>query len=63
MNLPFGGGKSRIRVNAGELSNAETERLTRRLAHELQPIIGPTQDIAAADMGTNPEVRRGGGFL
>lgn len=55
MNLPFGGAKGGIAVNPKALSSNEKERLTRRFAQELRDVIGPTQDIPAPDMGTDPQ--------
>ena len=55
MDLPFGGAKGGIAVNPKELSAAEKERLTRRFAEEVRDVIGPTKDIPAPDMGTDPQ--------
>ncbi|WP_306057204.1 glutamate dehydrogenase GdhB [Natronococcus wangiae] len=55
MDLPFGGAKGGVVVNPKGLSDAEKERLTRRFAEELRPVIGPMTDIPAPDMGTDPE--------
>ena len=55
MDLPFGGAKGGIAVNPKELSEDETERLTRRFAEELRDAIGPNKDIPAPDMGTSPQ--------
>ncbi|WP_367996210.1 glutamate dehydrogenase GdhB [Haloferax volcanii] len=55
MDLPFGGAKGGVAVNPKELSSAEKERLTRRFAQEIRGAIGPTVDIPAPDMGTNPQ--------
>ena len=55
MDLPFGGGKGGVVVDPKDLSHAEKERLTRRLAQELRPVIGPMKDIPAPDMGTDPQ--------
>jgi glutamate dehydrogenase (NAD(P)+) len=55
MDLPFGGAKGGIAVNPKELSKDEKERLTRRFAEEIRDIIGPTKDIPAPDMGTDPQ--------
>lgn len=56
LNLPFGGAKGGIRVDPGELSKKELERLTRRYTSEISLIIGPQQDIPAPDVGTNAQV-------
>ena len=41
--LPYGGAKGGITVNPNTLSNAELERLTRRYAAEIFPLIGRTK--------------------
>jgi glutamate dehydrogenase (NAD(P)+) len=56
MNLPFGGAKGGVVVDPGTLSIGEMERLSRRYASELIPLISPQGDIPAPDMGTNPQV-------
>jgi glutamate dehydrogenase (NAD(P)+) len=52
LGLPFGGAKGGVRCDPRELSVGELERITRRLAAELEPIVGPEKDIPAPDMGT-----------
>ena len=52
-NLPFGGAKGGIAVDAKDLSERENERLTRRYTSEILPIIGPERDIPAPDVGTD----------
>jgi glutamate dehydrogenase (NAD(P)+) len=52
-NLPFGGAKGGIAVDAQTLSDRENERLTRRYTSEILPIIGPERDIPAPDIGTD----------
>lgn len=52
-NLPFGGAKGGIAVDAQDLSERENERLTRRYTSEILPIIGPERDIPAPDVGTD----------
>jgi len=54
--LPFGGAKGGIKVHPPDLSLNELERLTRRYAAEIFPIIGPDKDIPAPDIGTNAQV-------
>ena len=53
--LPFGGAKGGITVEPADLSNGELERLTRRYAAEIFPLIGPEKDIPAPDIGTNAQ--------
>jgi glutamate dehydrogenase (NAD(P)+) len=50
--LPYGGAKGGVRCDPYRLSDAERERVTRRFASELVPIIGPSRDIPAPDLGT-----------
>ena len=52
VDLPFGGAKGGVDVDPKSLSEAEAERLTRRLAQELRTVVGPNRDIPAPDMGT-----------
>lgn len=52
LGLPFGGAKGGVRCDPNRLSAAEMERVTRRFASELIPVIGPDQDIPAPDMAT-----------
>src|SRR5205085_700355 len=49
---PFGGAKGGVRVDPNRLSAGELERVTRRYATEIFPIIGPDRDIPAPDMAT-----------
>src|SRR6201999_596374 len=52
LELPFGGAKGGVRCDPNRLSEAEIERITRRFASELVPVIGPDHDIPAPDMAT-----------
>jgi len=52
MGLPFGGAKGGVRCDPHRLSESELERLTRRYASEIFPVIGPDRDIPAPDMAT-----------
>ena len=52
LGLPYGGAKGGVRCDPARLSAEELERVTRRFAAELEPIIGPERDIPAPDMGT-----------
>jgi glutamate dehydrogenase (NAD(P)+) len=56
MNLPFGGAKGGVRVDPGELSPAERQRITRRYTSEIVEVIGPDRDIPAPDLGTDEQV-------
>ena len=52
VGLPYGGGKGGIRLDPGEYSATELERITRSYAVEMRPLIGPDQDIPAPDVNT-----------
>lgn len=52
MEVPHGGAKGAVRCEPGTLSDHELERLTRRYANEILPVIGPDRDIPAPDLGT-----------
>lgn len=56
VDVPYGGGKGGVTVDATRLSTSEMERLTRRFATRLYPVIGPHIDIPAPDVNTNGEV-------
>lgn len=56
IGVPFGGAKGGIQVDPEELSVGELERLTRKFIDRIHEFIGPTTDIPAPDMNTNPHV-------
>ena len=56
VNIPYGGAKGGVVVDPRTLSEGELERLTRRFASELVPLVSPQMDIPAPDMGTNSQV-------
>src|SRR5215472_16268855 len=55
VNIPFGGAKGGIACDPRHLSKNELERLTRRYAYEISPIIGPDRDIPAPDVYTDSQ--------
>ena len=55
-DLPYGGAKGGVAVSPKKLSRAELQRLTRRYAAEIFPLIGPDKDVPAPDVGTDAEV-------
>lgn len=54
--LPYGGAKGGVRVAPESLSRHELQRLTRRYAAEIFPLIGPDKDVPAPDVGTDAQV-------
>jgi glutamate dehydrogenase (NAD(P)+) len=56
VNIPFGGAKGGISVDVRQHSKNELERMTRRFASEILPLIGPERDIPAPDMNTDDQV-------
>jgi len=55
LELPFGGAKGGVRCDPNRLSEGEMERIIRRYAAEITPIIGPDRDIGAPDMATGDQ--------
>jgi glutamate dehydrogenase (NAD(P)+) len=55
VNIPYGGGKGGVICDPKSLSINELERLTRRYAFEIAPIIGPDRDIPAPDVYTDEQ--------
>ena len=55
VDIPYGGGKGGVRCNPKRMSESELEKMTRRYASEILPIIGPDQDIPAPDVYTNSQ--------
>jgi glutamate dehydrogenase/leucine dehydrogenase len=56
VNIPYGGGKGGVTCNPKQMSKGELERLTRRYASAILPLIGPAQDIPAPDVYTDSQV-------
>ncbi len=54
--LPYGGAKGGVKVAPKTLSRGELQRLTRRYAAEIFPLIGPDKDVPAPDVGTDAQV-------
>ena len=55
IGIPYGGAKGGVAVDPRLLSRNELERVTRRYASEISPIIGPEKDIPAPDVGTDEQ--------
>ncbi len=56
VNIPYGGAKGGVKVDPSALSRGELERLTRRYAFSIAPMIGPDRDIPAPDINTDMQV-------
>ena len=55
LDVPYGGAKGGVVIDPRHYSRAELERVTRRYTSEIMPLIGPTKDIPAPDIGTDEE--------
>jgi glutamate dehydrogenase (NAD(P)+) len=55
VGIPYGGAKGGVAVDPHTLTIRELERVTRRYANEIQPLIGPEKDIPAPDVGTDEQ--------
>ncbi|HVA95396.1 MAG TPA: Glu/Leu/Phe/Val dehydrogenase [Candidatus Dormibacteraeota bacterium] len=55
VNLPYGGAKGGVICDPKHMSKGELERMTRRYAAEIRPIIGPEIDIPAPDVYTDAQ--------
>lgn len=53
VDVPFGGAKGGIDCDPSELSEAELQRLVKRFASQIAPVIGPDLDIPAPDSGSS----------
>jgi glutamate dehydrogenase (NAD(P)+) len=56
LDLPFGGAKGGVRCDPATLSLGELERLTRRYAYEISPLLGADRDVPAPDINTDGRV-------
>lgn len=55
IGIPYGGAKGGVAVDPKALSRNELERVTRRYASEIMPVVGPEKDIPAPDVGTDEQ--------
>ncbi len=55
IGIPYGGAKGGVAIDPRLHSRNELERVTRRYASEIMPIIGPEKDIPAPDVGTDEQ--------
>lgn len=56
LGIPFGGAKGGINVDPALLSDAELERLTRKLVQNLKSLIGPFKDVPGPEISTGSRV-------
>jgi glutamate dehydrogenase len=56
VDLPYGGGKGGIICDPRSMSMYELERLSRGYVRAISQIVGPTKDIPAPDVYTNPQI-------
>ncbi|MDF2683028.1 MAG: rocG [Brevibacillus sp.] len=54
--LPYGGGKGGVICDPRQMSMTELERLSRGYVRAVSQIVGPTKDIPAPDVFTNPQI-------
>ncbi|WP_134683739.1 Glu/Leu/Phe/Val family dehydrogenase [Brevibacillus migulae] len=55
-DLPYGGGKGGVICDPRQMSTGELERLSRGYVRAISQIVGPTKDIPAPDVFTNPQI-------
>jgi glutamate dehydrogenase (NAD(P)+) len=55
VNVPFGGAQGGVICDPKRLSKSELERITRRYASEILPLIGPYVDIPSPDVYTDAQ--------
>ena len=55
IDVPFGGGKGGVAVDASKLSPIEKEEVIRRWTRTLINVLGPNRDIPAPDLGTDAQ--------
>jgi len=56
LQIPFGGAKGGVAVDATSLTPSELQRLTRRYTRSIHHVLGVYRDIPAPDMNTNAQV-------
>ena len=55
VNIPYGGAKGGVICDPKRMSRGELERMTRRYAAEILPILGPEKDVPAPDVYTDAQ--------
>jgi glutamate dehydrogenase/leucine dehydrogenase len=56
VGIPLGGAKGGVIVDPKQLSEGELERLTRKYAELVEPVVGPERDVPAPDVNTNSKI-------
>ena len=56
VDIPYGGAKGGVEVDVHAFSERELENLSRAYIRSIYDVIGPTKDIPAPDMYTNPKI-------
>lgn len=56
VGVPFGGGKGGISVDPKALTQKQLEELSREYARRIYDVLGPTRDVPAPDVNTNPKI-------
>jgi glutamate dehydrogenase (NAD(P)+) len=56
LDLPFGGAKGGITIDPKSTSAEDIERISREFIRQIHNFLGPTKDIPAPDVYTNPQV-------
>lgn len=56
VNIPYGGGKGGVEINPKEHSQVELERVSRGFIKAIHDVVGPTKDVPAPDVYTNPQI-------
>jgi glutamate dehydrogenase (NAD(P)+) len=53
--IPYGGAKGGVNCPAGDLGEAELQKITRSFISKIEKVLGPTRDIPAPDVNTNAQ--------
>ena len=56
VGIPMGGGKGGVSVDPKALTEEQLESLSREYARRVYDILGPTKDVPAPDVNTNPKI-------
>ena len=56
--IPYGGGKGGIIFDPKQATETELEQISKTYARAIAPVIGPTVDVPAPDVNTNPTIMK-----